>query len=69
MSGALKINFAIFMIASVLGRSIRFFLVAGIVKKFGAQAETIMKEHFGKFTVGLFLILAVLYYGYKAVFH
>ena len=69
MSGALKINFAIFMIASVIGRSIRFFLVAGIVKKFGDQAETIMKEHFGKFTIGLFLILAALYYGYKAVFH
>ena len=69
MSGALKINFAIFMIASIIGRSVRFFLVAGIVKKFGTQAETIMKEHFGKFTIGLFLILAALYYGYKAVFH
>lgn len=65
MSGALKINFAAFVAASVVGRSIRFFLVAGIVKKFGDQAETIMKEHFGKFTVGLFLLLVALYYLYR----
>ncbi len=65
MSGALKINFAAFIAASVIGRSIRFFLVAGIVKKFGDQAETIMKEHFGKFTIGLALLLVGLYYGYK----
>lgn len=69
MSGALKINFGIFIMASVLSRSLRFFLVAGIVKKFGPQAETIMKEHFGKFTFGLFAILAALYFGYKALFH
>jgi len=67
MSGALKINFGAFIAASVIGRSLRFFLVAGVVKKFGDQAETIMKEHFGKFTVGLFLFLVALYYGYKAL--
>ena len=65
MSGALKINFAAFIAASVIGRSIRFFLVAGVVKKFGDQAETVMKEHFGKFTIGLFLLIVALYYGYK----
>ncbi len=69
MSGALKINFAAFIAASVLGRSIRFFLVAGIVKKFGPQAEAIMKEHFGKFTIGLFALLAGLYYLYKTFLH
>ncbi len=69
MSGALKINFAAFIAASVLGRSLRFFLVAGIVKKFGPQAEAIMKEHFGKFTIGLFVILAALYFAYKHFFH
>ena len=65
MSGALKINFAAFIAASVIGRSIRFFLVAGVVKKFGDQAETVMKEHFGKFTIELFLLIVALYYGYK----
>jgi len=69
MSGALKINFAIFIAASVLSRSLRFFLVAGIVKKFGPQAEAIMKEHFGKFTIGLFAILAGLYWAYMHFLH
>ena len=69
MSGALKINFAIFMTASVIARSLRFFLVAGIVKKFGDQAEAIMKEHFAKFTIGLFALLAALYFVYRHFFH
>jgi len=58
MSGALKISFAAFMAASVIGRSMRFFLVAWIVRKFGGQAEAIMKEHFAFFTIALFAIAA-----------
>jgi len=69
MSGALKINFGIFMVASVMARSLRFFLVAGIVKKFGPQAEKIMKEHFGWFSVGLFILLAALYWLYVTYLH
>ncbi len=65
MSGAIPVAFSTFIAASVIGRSIRFFLVAGVVKKFGDQAETVMKEHFGKFTIGLFALLIALYYGYK----
>lgn len=69
MSGALKINFAVFMVASVLSRGLRFFLVAWIVKAFGPKAEEIMKEHFAWFTIGLFLILAGLYYLYMTYLH
>jgi len=69
MSGALKINFAVFMVASVLSRSLRFFLVAWIVKRFGPRAEAIMKEHFGWFTVGLFIVLAALYWLYVTYLH
>lgn len=69
MSGALKINFAIFVAASVLSRGLRFFLVAWVVKTFGARAEAIMKEHFGWFTVGLFILLTALYWAYTALLH
>jgi membrane protein YqaA with SNARE-associated domain len=69
MSGALKINFAVFMAASVMARSLRFFLVAGIVKSFGPKAEEIMKEHFGWFSVGLFIVLAGLYWLYVTFLH
>lgn len=58
MSGALKVNFAIFVAASVLARSLRFFIVAGAVKMFGDQAEAILKQHMAKLTIGLFVLLA-----------
>ena len=62
MSGALKINFAAFMAASVLGRALRFFLVAGLIRRFGEDAERIMKEHFALFTVALFALAALLWW-------
>jgi len=58
MSGALKLNFGVFLAACVVGRAARFFLVAGIVRKFGGQAEQIMKERFGLFTTLVFVALA-----------
>ncbi|MGB0908182.1 MAG: YqaA family protein [Maricaulaceae bacterium] len=67
MSGALKINFAVFMAASVLARSLRFFLVAGAVRLFGDRAERMLKEHFGLMTVVLFALCAALWYIMHAV--
>jgi len=69
MSGALKINFGVFVAASVLARSLRFFLVAGSVRLFGERAEKLLKEHFALFTIGLFVILAALYFAYMHFFH
>lgn len=57
MSGALKVNFGIFVAASVLARFLRFYLVAGAVKLFGDQAEYLLKAHFAKFTIGIFALL------------
>ena len=68
MSGALKLNLGVFLAACVVGRSMRFFLVAYIVKAFGQQAEKIMKEHFALFTVGLFALAALLYWLLHSVF-
>ena len=62
MSGALMINFAAFMAASVIGRGMRFFLVAWIVRKFGGQAEKIMKERFALFTIVVFAAAALGYW-------
>lgn len=67
LSGALKLNFGVFIIASVLSRSLQFFLIAAIIKRFGNQAETFMKEHFAVFTIVSFAALAALYFGYKAL--
>lgn len=59
LSGVLKINFAVFLIASLVSRSMQFFLVAGIVWKFGEGAERFLKRHFAKFTIGFFILVAL----------
>lgn len=65
MSGALKLNFGLFIAASVLARSLRFFLVAAIVKKFGNRAEDIIRKNFALATIVIFAMLCGLY----AVWH
>ena len=63
MSGALKINFGVFVAASVVARTMRYFIVTGIVRLFGARAEYLLKEHFAKFSIGVFALVAA---GYAA---
>lgn len=44
-AGALKFNFALFMLASTISRGIRFYLEAAIVWKWGAQMNKIIVEN------------------------
>ena len=69
LSGALKLNFGVFLVASILARSMQFFLIAGIIRLLGDRAEKMMKENFGWFTIGLFVILGGLYWAYKTYLH
>lgn len=57
MSGALGINFAIFILASITSRFAQFFIVAAAVWKFGDQAEALIKKHFALVTIGLFALI------------
>jgi membrane protein YqaA with SNARE-associated domain len=59
LSGALKLNFFVFLIASILARTGQFFLLAAIVWKFGEGAEAFIKKHFAKITVGLFALVLI----------
>jgi len=68
MSGAVPVGFGIFVTASVLSRTLRFLCVAGIVRAFGGMAEKWMKDHFAIFSIGLFALIAALYFGLKALF-
>jgi len=65
LSGAMKINFGVFIVASLLARFGQFFLIGAVIKKFGNQAETFMKEKFGIFTIVAFVVLSFLYILYK----
>ena len=61
MSGVFKLNFGLFIAASVLARSLRFFLVAGIIKKYGVQAEEYIRKNFALATIVIFILLVGLY--------
>jgi membrane protein DedA with SNARE-associated domain len=61
MSGSLKVNFAVFVIASTVSRFLRFFIVAYIVRLFGYQAEEFIRKYFAKLTILLFIIIIVIW--------
>lgn len=69
LSGAMKVNFGVFMIASIIARFAQFFLIGAVIKKFGNQAETFMKEKFGLFTIVAFVGLSIAYILYKQLTH
>ena len=64
MSGFTHMPFATFMATSVLARGIRFFLVAALLRKFGAPVRDFIEKRLGLVTT-LFLIL--LFGGFLAV--
>ncbi|HAX17229.1 MAG TPA: cytochrome B [Actinobacteria bacterium] len=56
--GVCKINFLEFIFASAVGRSLRFFLVAGIIWKFGEPITVWIDKYFNKLAI-LFTVLLI----------
>ncbi|USG61042.1 DedA family protein [Sneathiella marina] len=56
-SGVTHLNLAVFIIASVLSRSLRFFLVAGLLWKFGEPIRDFIEKYLGLLTVVFFVLL------------
>lgn len=50
-SGVFNINFGVFVLASILSRGFRFFLIAGLVYKFGPPIERFIDQHFNKLVI------------------
>ncbi|WP_084435616.1 YqaA family protein [Desulfomicrobium escambiense] len=63
-SGMMRFDLAQFVLASVLGRAMRFFLVAGLIRMFGARIKPFMERHFELAATAL-AVLAVL--GFAAI--
>jgi len=58
LSGAVGLNFAVFMVASVLARGLRFFIVAALLWKFGAPVRNFIERRLGlMFTLFIILLL------------
>ena len=56
-SGVVGLNLAVFMIASVLSRGARFFLVAGLLWAFGPPIRRFLEKHLGWLTILFFVLL------------
>jgi len=57
-AGACRINFAIFVIASTLSRSARFFILAGLMAIFGEKIKKFIDKYFNLLTL-LFMIFLI----------
>jgi membrane protein YqaA with SNARE-associated domain len=56
-AGAFKINFATFMLVSLLARSARFFLVSAFIYRFGAPVRTFIERYFNLLATLFFMLL------------
>jgi membrane protein YqaA with SNARE-associated domain len=56
-SGVFSFPFGEFMLASVIGRSFRFFLVAGFIYMFGARIKAMIEKHFDWFAIAFTVLL------------
>ncbi len=58
-AGAFHINFAVFLIASAVSRSARFFIVGGLIYLFGPKIESFIERYFNPLAIA-FVILLIL---------
>ncbi|GAB4535850.1 MAG: YqaA family protein [Thermodesulfovibrionia bacterium] len=56
-AGAFKINFPVFVLASIAGRAGRFFLVSGLIYFFGPSIKTFIDKYFNLLTFVFFALL------------
>jgi membrane protein YqaA with SNARE-associated domain len=56
-SGAAKMNLLVFTICSIIGRSMRFYLVAGLLWKFGAPIQIFIEKYLGLLSFLFFVLL------------
>lgn len=60
--------FAVFVLASVLSRSARFFLVAGLMRMFGPRIMPFIDRYLGALTLAFVVLLIAGFYVFKFVF-
>ncbi|MFQ6082677.1 MAG: YqaA family protein [Candidatus Aminicenantia bacterium] len=56
-AGAFNVKFSLFFIASVISRSARFFLVAGLFRIFGKRIKNFIEKYFNLLTFLFFILL------------
>jgi len=57
-AGVFLINFPVFVLASIIGRSARFFLVAGLIRRYGPGIRSFVDRYFNLLSM-IFLLLLI----------
>jgi len=57
-AGVFEINFPVFVLASIVGRSMRFFLVAGLIYRYGSAMRNFIEKYFNTLTL-IFMVLLI----------
>ncbi len=66
--GAFNVNIFLFIIASLIGRAGRFFLVSFLIWKFGEQIQGFIDKYFNWLAIGFTLLLVGGFVGIKYLF-
>ena len=56
-SGVFKLNFFLFVIASTISRSLRFFAIAALFRKFGPEIKSFIDRYFNLLALLFFILL------------
>ena len=67
-AGAFKISFPSFLIAAIISRSARFFLVSFLIRKYGEKVKDFIDQYFNLLTVVFIVMLVGGYVLIKYVF-
>ena len=67
-AGALSMSFLPFVLASFVGRGARFFLVAGLIWKFGPTFKVYIEKYFDKLAIAFVLLLVLGFVAVKYIF-
>lgn len=68
-AGVFNVSLQTLIVASILGRSGRFFLVATALFFFGARAQTMIERHFEWLTLALFALVVAGFLAIRFAFH
>lgn len=66
-AGAANMPFPYFFLAAIVGRSIRFFLVSGLMFLYGKKITVILRQYIDKIGFAVIGIPAILYIGYELI--
>ena len=62
VSGLLGYNFALFVMLSIITRGARFFILAGLLNRFGDPLRGALERHFASILIGFLVLVAIGFY-------